>query len=58
MSSQWVAGLTAGGLPGHTTFKYNPRFQLTAQAWRQTFLLSLSTHPSQSPTPPIAALGV
>uniref|UniRef100_A0A7S0M852 Calpain catalytic domain-containing protein n=1 Tax=Cryptomonas curvata TaxID=233186 RepID=A0A7S0M852_9CRYP len=31
VSSQWVAGLSAGGRPAHPTFKYNPAFELVVQ---------------------------
>jgi hypothetical protein len=31
VSSQWIAGLSAGGRPAHPTFKYNPAFELTVQ---------------------------
>jgi hypothetical protein len=33
VSSQWVAGLSAGGRPAHPTFKYNPAFELTVQVF-------------------------
>jgi hypothetical protein len=33
VSSQWIAGISAGGRPAHSTFKYNPAFELIVQVF-------------------------